>query len=75
MTLEILDYEGNFVKQWVWDNVRPIPEKGDTMLIHFVDENEDEYRVNVLRREFDGIRPDVVRIVTDFVKVKKHHDD
>lgn len=72
--LEILDYNKNFVKQWSWEDRKPIPNKGDTMLIHFGDNNEEEYRVNVLHREFDGTRPDVIRIITDFVKFKDTHD-
>ena len=77
ITLEILDYNKNFVKQWPWEDRKPIPNKGDTILIHFGDDNDEEYRVNVLHREFDATRPDVVRIVTDFVwtKRKKVKDD
>lgn len=71
ITLEILDYKKKFVKQWPWEDRKPIPNKGDTMLIHFGDNNEVEYRVNVLHREFDGTRPNVIRIITDFVKLKK----
>jgi len=71
ITLEILDYNKKYVKEWIWSNNMPIPNKGDTMLIHFGDDNEDEYRVNVLHREFDGTRPDVIRIITDFVRLKK----
>ncbi len=71
ITLQILDYNGKYVKQWPWVTNMPIPNKGDTMLIHFGDENEEEYRVNVLRREFDGTRPNVVRIITDYVKFNK----
>ena len=75
ITLEILDYKKNYVKQWCWEETMPIPNKGDTMLIHFGDNNEEEYRVNVLHREFDGTRPDVIRIITDFVKLKKEVDE
>lgn len=71
ITLEILDYNNEFVKQWQWDSNHEIPQKGDTLLIHFGDENEEEYRVNVLRREFDGTRTNVVRIITDFVRFLK----
>jgi len=70
ITLEILDYNGKYVKGWQWEEKKPIPNKGDTMLIHFGDNNENEYRVNVLRREFDGTRPDVIMIITDYVKLK-----
>ena len=66
ITLEILDYQGNLVEQWTWDNKREIPNKGDTLLIQ-----SDEYRVNVLRREFYATRIDVIGIVTDYVKFNK----
>lgn len=73
ITLEILDYNGAYVKEWQWNENMPIPNKGDTMLIHFGDDNEDEYRVNVLRREFDGTKTNVIRIITDYVKFKKEN--
>lgn len=75
ITLEILDYNHKYVKEWQWLSTMPIPNKGDTMLIHFGDDNELEYRVNVLHREFDGTRPNVIRIITDYVKLKKELDE
>lgn len=68
ITLEILDYQCNKIAQWNWE-ISPIPNKGDTLLIHFGNNNDNEYRINVLRREFDGNRTNVVRIVTDYVKI------
>lgn len=75
ITLEILDYNRKYVKKWPWQGNLPIPNKGDTMLIHFGDNNEQEYRVNVLHREFDGTRPNVIRIITDYVEFKKEIDE
>lgn len=75
ITLEILDYNHKYVKEWPWNDNMPIPNKGDTMLIHFGDNNEDEYRVNVLHREFDGTKPNVIRIITDYVKIKKNNTE
>ena len=75
ITLEILDYNHKYVKEWPWEEKNPIPNKGDTLLIHFGDNNEDEYRVNVLHREFDGTKPNVIRIITDYVKIKKNNTE
>ena len=75
ITLEILDYAGKYVKELAWQLNKPVPNKGDTLLIHFGDDNELEYRVNVLRREFDGTKPDVIRIVTDYVERMKDMED
>lgn len=67
ITLEILDYNGKLVTKWDWDENKPIPNKGDTLLVY----SNDEYRVNVLRREFDEMKKDVIGIVTDYVKFNK----
>lgn len=63
ITLEILDYNGRLLNEFNWQGSKPIPNKGDTLLIHIGD---DEYRVTVLRREFDCTRPEVIGIVTDY---------
>lgn len=73
--LEILDYNRNFVSEWSWEDNFPIPSKGDTILVHLGDDNEMEYRVTVLCREFDGTKPNAVRIVTDYVKFNKKEID
>lgn len=65
-TLEILDHEGQYVKQWNWANDFPVPNIGDSLLLHFGDNNEQEIKVAVLDRIFSGVRPDVVSLVTDF---------
>lgn len=66
-TLEIVDYKGDFVKQWKWYNM-PIPNIGDSLLLHFGDNNEEEIKVSVIDRVFSGVRTDVVTLVTDFDK-------
>lgn len=67
ITLEILDYNGNLVKvkTFGYDEIKEIPQKGDTLILRFAD---DSTNVTVLRREFDEGDPDVIRIVTNFVK-------
>ena len=69
ITLQILDYKGNLVEEWHWDNKREIPNKGDTLLIQ-----SDEYRVSVLHREFYSTKIDVIGIVTDYVELKKNEN-
>ncbi len=75
ITLEILDYENNIVETWTWELSKPIPEKGDTLLIHFGENNESIYRVSVLRKEFDITRPNVISIVTNYVKLTKDTEE
>lgn len=67
--LEITDYQNNVIVVWGWQKGKPIPEKGDTLL--FNNDDGEEYRASVIRREFDGTNDTgiVVRIVTDFVKI------
>lgn len=75
ITLEILDYNHKFVQRWSFEDNMPIPNKGDTLLIHFGENNENEYRVNVLHREFDETKPNVVCIITDYARLKKQTED
>lgn len=74
ITLEILDYNGNFVKVRTYDKdeIKEIPQKDDTLVLHFMD---DKINVTVLRREFDEDKPDVVRIVTNYVKYNHNKVD
>ena len=65
ITLEILDYNKKFVKQWPWDDGEPIPNKGDTIVLRYGEHKEKECRANVLYREFDGT---VIHIITDYVE-------
>lgn len=65
-TLEIVDSTGKYIKQWKWYNM-PIPNIGDSLLLHFGDNNETEIKVSVIDRIFSGVRTDVVVLVTDFV--------
>lgn len=67
ITLEILDYHRNFVKVKTYDDnaIKEIPQKGDTLVLHF---KEEKTNVTVLRREFDEEKQDVIRIVTNFMK-------
>lgn len=75
VTVEILDYNGNFVNAKTFgkdDAPFEIPQKGDTICLHFVD---NKTNVTVLRREFDVAKPDVIRIITDFVKYNPNKVD
>ena len=67
ITIEIVDWEGTYIKQWQWLDNMPIPQVGDTLLLHFGDFNEDECKVNVTQRIFSGTRPSVICLVVDFV--------
>ena len=66
ITIEILDYNKDFVKQWNWHDDMPVPQVGDSLLLHFGDNNKDEYLVDIIQRVFSGVRPNVVVLVTDF---------
>lgn len=66
-TLEIVDFKGEYIKQWKWYNM-PIPNIGDSLLLHFGDNNKIEIKVSVIDRIFSGVRTDVVTLVTDFDK-------
>lgn len=72
ITLKILDYNGKYIRELAWQTNKPVPNKGDTLLILVAG---NEYRVNVLRREFDCSKTDVINIVTDYVEHMKGTED
>jgi hypothetical protein len=41
---------------------------GDILLFHFGDDNEITQQATVIARVFDGTRPDVVYLTTDYKK-------
>lgn len=66
MTIIINDCDGLFTKTWYnWDD-RMIPQVGDTLIIHFGDNNERAHQVKVIARVFDWTRPDMVYLTTDY---------
>ena len=68
MTIIINDCNGHYTKTWRnWDN-RMIPQVGDILIIHFGDNNEDAQQAKVIARVFDGTRPDMVYLTTDYKK-------
>ena len=68
MTIIINDCDGLFAETWNnWDD-RMIPQVGDNIIIHFGDYNEDAQQAKVIARVFDGTRPDMVYLTTDYNK-------
>ena len=68
MTIIINDCNGHYTKTWYnWDG-RMIPQVGDILIIHFGDNNEVARQVKVIARVFDGTRPDMVYLTTDYNK-------
>jgi len=68
MTIIINDCDGLFTETWNnWDD-RMIPQVGDNIIIHFGDNNEDAQQAKVIARIFDGTRPDMVYLTTDYKK-------
>lgn len=68
MTIIINDCDGCYTKMWHnWDR-NIVPQVGDTLLIHFGDDNEVTQQVKVIARVFDGTRPDMVYLTTDYEK-------
>jgi len=66
MTIIINDCNGHYTKTWHnWDD-RMIPQAGDTLILHFGDYNEDARQAKVVARVFDGTRPDMVYLTTDY---------
>ena len=68
MTIIINDCNGNYTKTWHnWDR-NIVPQVGDWLIIHLGDYNETQIEVKVVGRVFDGTRPDMVYLTTDYVK-------
>lgn len=68
MIIIINDCNGNYIKMWHYRDNKPIPQVGDILIIHFGDYNEVAQQVTVIARIFDGTRPDMVYLTTDFKK-------
>ena len=62
MTLEFIDKDGNHIKQWSnWNG--EIPQRHDTVILHFEDNNEKLEFYYVDKRIIDGTKNDYVIIV------------
>lgn len=65
MTLEFRDRKGNYIKQWPnWSG--EIPQKGDTVILHFGDNNEEASESDVLYRKISGTEPDKIIVMLDY---------
>ena len=68
MTIIINDCDGLYTKTWYnWDR-NIVPQVGDILIIHFGDYNEIAQQATVIARVFDGTRPDMVYLTTDYKK-------
>ena len=66
MTIIINDCNGHYTKTWRnWDD-RMIPQVGDILILHFGGNNEVARQAKVIARVFDGTRPDMVYLTTDY---------
>lgn len=56
-----------YLRDWVnWTG--EVPNRGDIVLIHFGDYNEEEYKYRVVGRIIDGLKPDDVDIVVSLME-------
>lgn len=59
--------EKKYLRDWVnWTG--EVPNRGDIVLIHFGDNNEEEYKYRVVGRIIDGRKPDNVDIVVSLME-------
>lgn len=66
MTIEFRDKNGDYIKQWPnWNG--EIPQKGDTVVLHFGDENEERKGYGVLYRIISGTEPDKVVVIMELL--------
>ena len=65
MTIEFIDLEGNYIKQWPNWSSRLIPQKSDCVLLHYGDDNETEVPYAVHNRIISGIDPDKIVVVVE----------
>lgn len=70
MTITFEDRSGRFIKQWpnVEYAAHGIPQRGDYVILHWGDKNEDAEECLVLYRIFDGARVDNITVVVDRVR-------
>ena len=56
-----------FIRNWVnWTG--EVPDKGDVVLIHFGDYNEEEFMYRVVNRVFNGLRPNIIDIIVEEIE-------
>ena len=59
--------EKRYIRNWVnWTG--EVPDKGDVVLIHFGDYNEEESMYRVVNRVFNGIFPDDIDIIVEEIE-------
>ena len=59
--------EKKFSRDWVnWTG--EVPDKGDVVLIHFGDYNEEEFMYRVVNRVFNGLRPERIDIIVEEIE-------
>ena len=59
--------EKKYIRAWVnWTG--EVPEKGDVVLIHFGDYNEEELMYRVVNRVFNGLRPERIDIIVEKIE-------
>ena len=59
--------EKKYIRAWVnWTG--EVPDKGDVVLIHFGDYNEEEFMYRVVFRVFNGLRPDYIGIIVEEIE-------
>jgi len=59
--------EKKYIRNWVnWTG--EVPGKGDVVLIHFGDYNEEEFMYRVVNRVFNGLRPERIDIIVEKIE-------
>lgn len=69
MTIEFIDTQGNYIKQWQnWPEAL-IPQIRDEVVLHFGDYNEEAVSYFVCARVIDGTKTKIITIVLTPKKV------
>lgn len=64
---------GKFIKQWPnWTGV--VPAVGDMVVLHYGDDNEEEYTYMVRLRVIDGTRPDRIDLYIDEIQDEEQEE-
>ena len=64
---ELEQGEKKYIRAWVnWTG--EVPDKGDVVLIHFGDYNEEEFMYRVVHRVFNGLRPERIEIIVEEIE-------
>lgn len=64
---ELKHGEKKYIRNWPnWTG--GVPDKGDVVLIHFGDYNEEEFMYRVVNRVFDGRFPDDIDIIVEKIE-------